>query len=131
MQRLAVASSLDRALVEQIKGHVKDFKSVTRTRNMFCHATYDGDYKTGDIVGLKSYELVDDERIYTTTERKLERSLINECVAAIVDCSNLHERMWPTIVTVRELTGASHLELPADLPAFLEHRGLRHPSGKR
>lgn len=125
VQRLAIASSLDRQIVHDIKQLVKDFKSLSKIRNMFCHAHYQGDPVTGDMIGLESFDLTDDERVFVMQKRKLDKALINECSEAIAGCSRLNDRLWVTLIAVRELTGSHHLTLPAELPAYLERRGVR------
>jgi hypothetical protein len=130
VQRLAIASALERPVVEEIKQHVKDFKAIGKTRNLFAHAAYRGDFKTGDMLGLESYDLVDDERIFVTHTRTLDQSLLNECVEAIAANSRLGARLWQTLVQVRELTGSQQLTLPEALPEYLEYLESRRSNAQ-
>jgi hypothetical protein len=131
VQRLAVASSLERPVVQEIQQLVRDFKAVGKTRNLFAHASYKGDFRTGDMLGLESYDLVDDDRVFVTHTRSMDKSLLNECVEAIAANSRLSARLWLMLVKVRDLTGSRDLTLPEALPDYLEFLEARRFTGER
>lgn len=123
IQRLAKARGLKPALVGEIVDLCARFKSVTRVRNFFCHASYRADPQ-GNCLGVEGYQLTDEDIPLKLELRPLTKGLLNEIKCAVVDAITLHGDGWTLILKLRHELKSRLPALPPGLDEYLSRKGL-------
>ena len=103
--------------VQKIVKFAKTFKSISKTRNMYCHGYHGG---SEEVDGIRSLEYAvldsaDSPNIFSHKRKIPDKKALQELVATIVRAEQLFVEMHPTLIEVHNLSEA-YAVAPPELP---------------
>lgn len=99
-------------LVAEIEGAIQHFRTLSGTRNFYCHATYNYDDKF-HLVSVSSGTMVRDGDPIRFVDKKMDRAALNE-LNNTFDCLNgLNVRLWGLVHQMKDELGVQMPELPS------------------
>ncbi len=111
LARCIVASGLPSEFKDEVALLSKRFKTISETRNFYCHAFYVVEPVGLQLQSIEGYNLTYDDEIISVETKKASKSTVGEILTAIHNCENLS----------RECMGflfALHAKLQARFPVL-------------
>jgi hypothetical protein len=126
--RACHTAGLDKTLIGDIEAAISQFKGLSATRNFYCHAyyvagpeTYDETTGSSKLERIEGATLLNDERVFSLSEKFPTRATVNEIKDAVERCAVLNRRSIKILLRVRAQTKAQHVSLPSFPPGSLDH----------
>lgn len=123
LMRATQLSSLPQNFKAEIFYLLDRFKTVSETRNFYCHASYVANPKTYELTDIEGYRLTLDDRVISFTKKPSNKATINELMISIRNCESLNREIFGFLLSLEDELGAQLPEL-RELP-------LGYPSNPR
>ena len=125
LTRATFAANIPETFKKEIKVTISHFKGVTRTRNFFCHAAYEVNPDTFELVAVEGHHLTLNEELVEFDRRTADKAMVHSLLTAITNCGRLAREGMGLVLALQSHLGAHFPELPAlpdgypIFPAFL------------
>jgi hypothetical protein len=114
--RLCRAQVNDDALLREINQAARQFRGLTKVRNLYCHALYEYDEELR-LRRLMSITVADNGEPLRPEEKFFNRATLNELADAINKLAALNRNLWGLVQRLASALGAQHVRVPPLPPA--------------
>lgn len=125
--KLAREQIRDANLLKDISAALERFKSLSKTRNFYCHATYSYDSEL-NLVGALGVTMAQEGDPIRYEEKRLDRAAVNEINQAILGLADLNQATWALIPRLETALGVQRVKRPQLLDE-LQRRAPDVPEG--
>ena len=129
ISRLARDRIEDETLVADIDRAIIRFKGACRTRNFFCHATYDYDSEMR-LQSAHGITLTQDGDPISFVYKPMEAATLNEIIDASMKLTESNLDNWRLVLRLENALGAPHTRLPQQLREALYNEESHHPKNE-
>jgi hypothetical protein len=108
---------LSAEIKDEVSKCIVDFRSVTATRNYYCHSVYHThDEDVDRIVSLENWSIAqiqsDGGDIFQTKNKELNKDTINQICSTIDRALEINNRATPLVYKIRDALKLQHVSLP-------------------
>lgn len=125
VSRLCREQLKDERLIADIESAIQRFNNMSRTRNFYCHATYQHRLEDGAIMSAHAMMVSDEGKPIRSEDKKFDAGTINELNDASQRLSVFNRELWDLVMRVQHELGVLRVSLP-QLPGEDQRRRIVH-----